>query len=194
LREDLEAGVLLRSDLELAFPFAEPWRLARLSGRELRAGLLRAAFKSAARDCESTLQVSGLRLHVRCRACAARAADCLQVERLGPFGAAPLDDADWLWVALPEYLTLAGADFEAAASGTELDISVPDALLRQREAQAGASAREPCLAELSGWPALRCREAFGASACPLGPAQALSLCRSLPALKGERDGRIEMLP
>jgi hypothetical protein len=194
LREDLEPGVLLRSDLELAFPFAEPWRLARLSGRELRAGLLRAAFKSSTRECESSLQVSGLRLRASCSACAARGADCLQVERTGPFGDAPLDDAEWLWVTLPAYLTLAGADFEEAASGSELAVSVPEALAKQIGRGPGPGAPEPCVADIARWSERRCAEAFGPIACPLDAERALGVCSSLPALKGERDGRVELRP
>jgi len=194
LREDLEPGVLLLSDLELAFPFEEPWRLARLSGRELRAGLLRAAFKSATRQCESSLQISGLRIRASCSACAAHRPECLFVERTGAFGDAPLDDAEWLWVALPTYLTLAGADFEDAASGTELDGSVPQVLARQIGVGPALGAPEPCVADISRWSQRRCAEAFGAIACPLGAERARAVCRSLPALKGVRDGRVEMRP
>jgi 5'-nucleotidase / UDP-sugar diphosphatase len=194
LREDLEPGVLLRSDLELAFPFAEPWRLTRVTGRALRRGLLRAAFKSAARDCESTLQVAGLHLRIRCAACRAQAAQCLEAERVGPLGTLPLDDAEWLWLALPEYLTLGGADFEDVAGGSELEVSVPEVLGQNLASSPPFGELEPCVAALGSWSEARCGEAFSATACPVSAVRARAVCAALPELKGEHDGRIEMLP
>src|SRR6185503_16923373 len=107
----------------LAFPFAEPWLQVVLSGAALRRGLERAARRSAARHCESTLQVSGLKLRVACAACARGAANCLEATRPAPWGGAPLDDGAILVVALPSYLTLPGADF-AGLEGIPLGFSV----------------------------------------------------------------------
>jgi 5'-nucleotidase len=187
LRADLEAGPLLRSDLELAFPFGEPWRLVRTSGAVLRAGLLRAAQRSVGQGCESSVQVAGMRLVVRCEACRAASSRCLSIDR-------PLDDGEWLLVALPEYLTLAGADFEALSGGTELPLSVPDALTRLIAARPALADPEPCRAALAGWPSSRCTEAFPEPLCPLASARAQAICSALPLLEDPRDGRIEMQP
>ncbi|HYQ17093.1 MAG TPA: 5'-nucleotidase C-terminal domain-containing protein, partial [Polyangiaceae bacterium] len=190
LREDVEAGVLLRSDLELAFPFAEPWRLARLRGDRLRRGLLSAAWRSAARDCEASLQVAGLRLQIDCNACEQRVATCLRVERDTALGRVPLADDEWLLVALPRYLTLSGADFEDAAAGAELDISVPDALARRFAPLPSVVDVARCAAAVES----RCSDAWEAAACPLSEVRARAICEDLPLVEGSRDGRIEMLP
>ena len=121
LRADLEAGPLLRSDLELALPFDEPWRLVWLSGRDLRQALEQSALRSAQRGCESVLQLAGVRLRVRCSACAARRRDCLEIARSGPLGDAALADDAWLLVVLPVYLTLGSGDFAAVGmSGRDI--------------------------------------------------------------------------
>jgi len=127
LRADLDAGSLFRSDLELAFPFDEPWRLVWLSGRDLRRALEQSAARSAQKDCESVLQVAGLRLKLRCGACRAHRADCLEIARPGPFGDGLLAEDAWLLVVLPEYLTLGSGDFAAVGetggdvAGTAVD-------------------------------------------------------------------------
>lgn len=196
LRADLEAGPLLRSDLALAFPFDEPWRLAWLSGRVLRRGLERGALRSAQRSCESALQVAGLELRIHCQACLARQRACLEVARPGPQGSVSLADDAWLLVVLPAYLTLPGGDLdEVGTTGTEVAGSA-EAFLAGR---LGASPRgggdvEPCARAFGAWSTLRCREAFGALACPLTPARARAVCRALPVAEGARDGRIAMLP
>jgi 5'-nucleotidase / UDP-sugar diphosphatase len=122
LRADLEGGPLLRSDLELVFPFDEPWRLVWLSGRDLRRALAQSAVRSAQRDCESALQVAGLRLQVRCNACAVRGADCLEISRPGPIGDVALVADAWLQVVLPAYLTLGSGEF-AAVGDTGVDVA-----------------------------------------------------------------------
>jgi 5'-nucleotidase len=122
LRADLEAGELRRSDLELAFPFDEPWRLALVDGASLRRGLRRAARRSAAQDCTSVLQVAGLGLRLRCSRCRSGADECLEVIRPGAGGDRPLGDLERVLLALPTYLTLTGADFEElGAQGAEVD-------------------------------------------------------------------------
>jgi len=196
LRADLEAGPLLPSDLALAFPFDEPWRLVRLSGRTLRRGLERAALRSAQRECESTLQVAGLRLRIDCSACLSRQRACLKVERWGATAGATLTDDAQLLVALPEYLTLPGADFEdllepgSALAGSTLDF------IARRLASLPATSRhvEPCANALQSWSGARCREAFGALACPLDAARARAFCGALPVAEGGRDGRVELAP
>jgi 5'-nucleotidase len=138
LRADLEAGPLLRSDLELAFPFDEPWRLVWLSGRDLRGALSQSAVRSAQRDCESALQVAGLSLKVRCSACAARRADCLEIARLGPIGEATLTDDAWLLMVLPAYLTHGSGDFAAVGeTGHEVAGTVVDFIARYLGRQPG---------------------------------------------------------
>ncbi len=195
LRADLEAGALLRSDLDLAFPFDEPWRLVWLTGRLLRQGLLRAAWRSAARDCESTLQVAGLRLRIDCAACAARTTDCLQIARPSATGTdAPADD-EWLLAVLPVYLTLPGADFdEVATTGSDVGATAEELLARHVQALPRLNDVGACQGSLEAWSELRCREAFGIWACPLDGARAKAACDALPLVKELRDGRIEMLP
>ena len=195
LRADLEAGELLRSDLDLAFPFDEPWRLVWLTGRRLRRGLLRAAWRSAARECESTLQIAGLRLRIACAACAVRGADCLQIARPNASGSTSLTDDEWLLTVLPVYLTLPGADFEDVAStGIDVDTSAQALLARYLQTRPRLQQTRACQAALEGWSELRCREGFGAPDCPLDPIRAKTACRGLPLVEEARDGRIEMLP
>ena len=151
LRSDLEAGVLDRAGLELLFPFDEPWRRGWLSGRELRQGLERAAWQSAARGCVSVLQIAGLCLKIRCGACEARRADCLEIGRMAPLDGAKLGDDELLLVALPAYLTRASADFEpAAAATTEISGSVADALARHITGLPRAAADDGGLPVLRG--------------------------------------------
>jgi 5'-nucleotidase len=195
LRADLEAGVLLRSDLDLAFPFDDAWRLVWLDGETLLHGLERAAWRSAARDCESALQVSGLRLAMRCAACLARSADCLQISHPSPAGEVALEPEAWLLVALPNYLALDGGDFEAVGgTGTELAESVVDAVTRFLQSQPFSGDDEACQRALRELSPARCREAFDELACPLPGSQALATCRGLPRVEGRRDGRVVMEP
>jgi hypothetical protein len=199
LRADLEQGLLLRSDVELALPFDEPWLVALLSGSQLRRGLERAARRSSARGCESALQVSGIELEVRCGACERGAAECLGVKRRTPFGELPLADRELLLVALPAYLTLEGADFEGVAGALTQPLSTPLSELvaghfAQLAAPDASDAFDDCEHELRELSANRCREGFGAPACPLSPARAAEVCRGLPQVRGERDGRIAVLP
>lgn len=194
LRADLEAGALLRSDLDLAFPFDEPWRLVWLTGRQLRRGLLRAAWRSAAHDCESTLQVAGIRLRIHCAACAVRHADCLQIARPGGVvGGGPADD-EWLLAVLPVYLTLPGADFDdVGTTGNDVDAAALELLARHVQASPRLNDVRACQGSLEAWSELRCREAFGTLACPLDHVRAQAACRALPLVEELRDGRIEML-
>lgn len=195
VRADIEAGALLRSDLQLVFPFDEPWRLVWLTGRALRRGLEHAAWRSAARGCESVLQVSGLRLKIRCQACATRGSDCLDVQRPTPLGPAPLGEEDWLLATLPGYLTLPGADFEVLGeTGREVETTVEELFARHLRASPRPIDIAACQASLVAWSPARCREGFGAEACPLEPARGGAVCRALPNVEGARDGRIEMLP
>jgi len=195
LRDDLEAGVLLRSDLELAFPFAEPWRLISTSGRVLRRGLTTAARRSATRGCESTLQVSGLRLRVRCAACSAGSADCVDVEQETALGYHSLGDEQRLLLLLPSYLTLPGADFEeAGAAGSELELSVPDAIAELLRRQPADDELEACVSSLASWSPRRCAQAFGEPLCPLAGRRAQAVCAELPRLESSGDGRIQMQP
>jgi hypothetical protein len=127
----LEAGPLLPSDLELAFPFDEPWRLVWLSGRDLRRALQQSAARSAQKGCESVVQVAGLRLAVHCRACQAHRADCLEIASPSPFGDVALADDAWRQVALPVYLTLGAGDF-AVVGGTGRDVTGTTAQLIAR--------------------------------------------------------------
>jgi 5'-nucleotidase/UDP-sugar diphosphatase len=197
LRGDLEQGVLGRSDLELAFPFDELWRLGWLSGRSLRQGLERAAWQSAARGCVSALQIAGLRLTMRCGACSARDSGCLELAHTAPLAGAELGDDELLLVALPAYLTLSGADFEdVAATTSEISGSVPDALARRLAdlPRPEADDTSACVTSVRHWPTSRCASAFGPEACPLSTERAQRACRALPVVRGGRDGRIEMLP
>jgi 5'-nucleotidase/UDP-sugar diphosphatase len=193
LRADLEAGLVLRSDLELALPFDEPWLVAWLSGRQLRLGLERAAWRTAARDCESSVQLSGLSMQVDCAACARRSPDCLRVARLTPFGEQPLTEEQLLLVALPVYVTLENGDFAAAAVAVvrTLETTVSDLVAGHFTRFPGLAANavrgcEVAAFELSGE---RCREAFG-SFCPVSEPSARALCAELPAARGGRDERI----
>ena len=195
LRDDLEAGPLLRSDLDLAFPFDEPWRLVWLDGRTLRDALERGAVRSAQRGCEAALQVAGLRLEIRCGACEARSPDCLQIERPGPDGDVPLADDARLLVALPVYLTLASGDFEdVGATGSDLAGTTVAFIAGYAASRGRRAADEPCASELGAWSPSRCLEAFGVQGCPLSKARARAACQSLPEVEGGRDGRITVLP
>lgn len=190
LRAELEPGLLLASDLGLAFPFEEPWRLVWLRGAELKRGLLRSARQSAARDCTSSLQIAGVSLSLRCTACQQELSACLRVTRQGR----PVADDEHLLVALPAYLTRAGADFDLlAARGAELDVSPSEALRRAIRALPRRAEPAPCRHAVSGSSAQRCAESFGAS-CPVPEARAAAICRELPLVEGRRDGRIRMLP
>lgn len=194
LRADLEAGVLLREDLELAFPFDEPWRLALVTGEELRHGLQRAAQKTASYGCDSALQVAGLRVEIRCSACRHGGAECLHVSRTGPFGAQALADDERLLLALPDYVTLAGNDFDTVhLSGTLTNVSVTEALVALAQIQPRESDTAACTQSLLGSPLERCLQAFGAVQCPLSVAAADAICRNLPSWEGPRDGRIQAL-
>lgn len=194
LRADLEAGELLRSDLELAFPFDEPWRLALVNGATLRRGLERAARRSARQDCTSVLQVAGLKLQVDCGACLAGSSPCVEVRRQGAVGLVTLDDAELLQVALPTYLTLSGADFEDFAErGAEIDGSIVAALARHVQRLAPSHDVDGCVAALGRVGASRCREAFGAYSCPLGAERSRTVCAGLPRLEVTRDERIVVL-
>jgi 5'-nucleotidase/UDP-sugar diphosphatase len=195
LREDLEAGVLLQSDLQLAFPFAEPWRRLRLSGSELRQALSSAARRSAERGCESTLQVAGLRLRVSCAACRAGQASCLEVERRSLLGSSPLRDDEQLLVVVPDYLTRAGGELQLLASrGELLELSVVDAIAELVARQPSFAASEPCSSALLAFSDGRCSEAFGELECPFDEGRARAVCANLPELEESRDGRIEMQP
>ena len=180
----------MRSDLELAFPFEDAWRLAWLSGAQLRAGLERAARKSAERDCQSALQVAGMRLRIRCDACRSGSEDCLEIE--APPG---LVAEERLLVALPSYLTQSGADFEhAAPRSSPLEVSLVDELARSFAASSPVRDMEACARDLQQLSSSRCAEGFGALACPLGAEAAAAACRNLREPSGGRDGRIELLP
>jgi hypothetical protein len=195
LRADLEAGPLLRTDLVLAFPFDEPWRLIWLSGRRLRRGLERAAARSAQRGCESALQVAGLRLQIHCAACVAEGDGCLEIEQPGPRGGVALADDAWLLVALPEYVTLPGGDFaDVGEEGAEIAEGAADLLARRLGAGPPLGESPVCARELRSWSAFRCLEAFGKAACPLSVDGARAVCRGLPVVGGGRDGRIQMWP
>lgn len=197
LRTDLEAGLLLRSDLELALPFDEPWLVAWLSGRQLRSALEGAAQRSAGRDCESSLQLSGLRIELQCAACVARSPDCLHVARSTPFGEQALTDDQLLVVALPAYLTLDGADFGAAAASVvrSLDTTVSEVVAQRlaRFPPLNESLAAECATAARALSPERCREAYG-ELCPVSAAMARALCRDLPAARGGRDERIRTQP
>jgi hypothetical protein len=199
LRADLEMGVLLRSDLELSLPFDEPWAIALLRGSELRRGLEKAARRSSGHRCESALQVAGLELQVQCGACSNAGPECLQVSRPTPFGKALLSDEELLLVALPVYLTLEDSDFAGAAGVVVRHLTVPlSELVARRLAEPaagpGAGELEACEQELYNLSSQRCREGFGAPACPLPESRARAVCRSLPWPRGGRDDRVRMLP
>ncbi|MDF3068099.1 MAG: hypothetical protein K0R38_3700 [Polyangiaceae bacterium] len=190
LRDDLEAGPLLAGDLELAFPFEEPWRLVWLSGRELRAGLHRTARKSASRGCETSVQVAGLWLRVHCDACREELTACWRAGR----GDTELADTERLLVALPRYLTLPGADFDALGEvGTDLALSVSQTLRRRLARAPRLLEPRDCALDLERASPARCAEAFGIS-CPISAALAEHVCRGLPSIQGARDGRVEMRP
>ncbi len=197
LRADLEAGLLLRSDLDLALPFDEPWQVTWLSGRQLRSGLERAAQRSAARDCESSLQLAGLSIEFECAACTRHSADCLHVARTTPFGEQPLGDDQLLLVALPAYLTLDGADFAAAAATVvrSLELTVSK-LVAERLAHfppLNERLAAQCAAAALELSPERCREAYG-QLCPVSAPLARALCSNLPAARGGRDERIRAQP
>jgi 5'-nucleotidase / UDP-sugar diphosphatase len=190
LRDDLEAGPLLAGDLELAFPFEEPWRLAWLSGWELRVGLDRAARQSASRGCSSTLQLAGMWLRVRCAACGDDLTECWRAGR----GDVELRDDERLLVALPQYLALPGANFEEAGPlGAQLSLSVSQVLRRRAARAPRLRETQRCAGELQRATPPRCAEAFGPW-CPVEEQRAYHLCSGLPSIEGARDGRIEMLP
>jgi 5'-nucleotidase/UDP-sugar diphosphatase len=194
LRADLEAGVLLRPDLELLFPFAERWRVGLSSGRQLREGLERAARRSSQRECTSSLQVAGLRLAIDCGACRAGRADCLRVTQVTALGEQPLGDDEWKLVALPSYLTLASADFEAFAAWDEdTALALPAALAASLH-RGPRGAGTACEASVLQASTARCRSLFGTAGCPPTRERARALCEILPSLGGQRDGRIQMLP
>lgn len=195
LRADLEPGLLLHSDLVLALPFNEPWLRVWALGRELRQGLERAGRRSAARRCESTLQVAGLRLRIDCAACA-RGSDCVDVVRVAPWGELPLGDDELLAVCLPAYLAQPGADFADFAAGATparaptVVAALTDYLARSAPGVDG----DECAAALRVLTPRRCQDAFGAASCPLTPAHARASCRQLPQVEGGRDGRIHLQP
>ena len=195
LRADLEAGPLLRADLDLAFPFDDAWRLVWRDGALRRRSLERAAWRSATRDCEAALQVSGLRLSMRCAACLARRADCLEIVQTSSAGDAALAPDAWLLVALPGYLALDGGDFDVVGeTGTALGVSVLDAVVQYLPGLPSTGDDQACQRALRELSPVRCREAFGALACPLSAAQAFANCRDLPRLEGKRDGRVVVEP
>jgi 5'-nucleotidase len=190
LRDELEAGILLKGDLERAFPFDEPWRLAWLSGRELRAGLDRAARKSAGRGCTATLEVSGLWLRIHCAACGDELTECWHAGR----GEKELRDDERLLVALPRYLTTPGADFESLGrTGAELSLSVSEAIQRFTSRAELVQDSRACQRDLERLSARRCAEAFGVW-CPVVGQRAQRICSGLPLVEGARDGRVEMRP
>lgn len=191
LRADLEPGALLPSDLELAFPFEEPWRLTWTTGAVLRRGLVRAARKSAAQRCTSTLQAAGLRLRMDCRACEAGSGACVEAWHGSPLGEVRLTDSSELLVALPTYLTLPGADFEELGeAGSELEGAVAAAVARRIQ-QEPRQAGHGCARGLQQLSPARCEQAFGAASCPLGVARSEQVCAQLPRLEVVRDERIE---
>jgi 5'-nucleotidase len=190
LRDDLEAGPLLAGDLALAFPFEEPWRLVWLSGSELRAGLNRAARKSAARGCETALELAGLWWRVRCAACAGEQTRCWRAGR----GDTELQDDARVLVALPAYLASPGAEFEAVgARGEERHLSISEVVGRYAAAFPPVSDLHGCARALEHASPSRCAEAFGIG-CPVRGERALYVCSRLPQLEGAHDGRIQMLP
>jgi len=195
LRGDLEPGLLLSTDLALAFPFAEPWHSVWAFGRELRAGLESAAQRSASRRCESALQVAGLRLRISCSVCL-RGERCLEVWRRTPWGEEPLLDDELLGVLLPKYLTRAGADFARLGAGgaRELGLSLPEVLGRQVSRMPAGPSSRACEQALSSLSPERCQQVFGALSCPLQIAQARAHCERLPRIEGARDERIQMVP
>ncbi len=189
LRADIEAGLVSRGDLELAFPFEEPWRSGLVPGAALRRGLLRSSRKSAARECVSALQVSGMRLRLRCSGCAD--ANCVEAWR----GDTRLDDAELVRVALPEYLASAGADFAELRPFTEpIALDVVAAISRYFSFSAlPARVAADCVEAALELSALRCGAAFGLAGCPVTAERARGLCGDLPRLAGGRDDRIQVL-
>jgi 5'-nucleotidase len=195
LRGDLEPGLLLTADLSLAFPFSEPWHSVWALGRELRAGLERAARRSANQRCESALQVAGLRLRIACSACL-RGEPCVEVWRRTPWGELPLHDDELVGLLLPGYLTRAGADFAGLGAGgpNELGVWLPEVLGRRLSGMTAGSSSPACQQALSNLSPARCQQAFGALSCPLEAAQARAQCARLPRIEGARDERIQMVP
>lgn len=195
LRADLEPGPVLTSDVQLALPFDEPWQRLWVRARELRAALERSA-RRGSRECESLLQLAGLRLRVDCAACTSSGAACLSWWRSSPWGELPLRGDELLQVVLPGYLARSGADFEALASSSAepVTLSAADATARylRRQPPASAAPADDCVEQLQALTPQRCRETFGL-ACPPDAAQAARACRNLPRLSGARDGRITML-
>jgi 5'-nucleotidase len=195
LRADLEAGLVLQTDLELVLPFAEPWVVARISGARLGQGLLQSALRSAARACEAGLQVAGIELRIDCAACRADRSGCVQALRRGPFGAVQLGDAEIVQLVLPGYLTRHGADFEGLnGEETALEPSLVEALARQLRAMTQGLDAGPCVQALAGLAPARCQQAFSSEGCPIDPQRARSWCGSWPWIVGGADGRIQMLP
>jgi 5'-nucleotidase len=195
LRGDVEAGVLLESDLELVFPFGEPWLTARVSGARLKQGLLRAAGRSAERGCDSTLQVSGLKLRVDCSACRASGAGCVEARLVGPWGETPLGDAELVLVSLPAYLTQSGADFEGLGElGSQQPLGVVEVLVGEVSRWANGMKGHACLKALLDLAPARCTQVFGVLGCPVSAARAASFCGHWPWIIGGTDGRIEMRP
>ncbi len=197
LRGDVEAGVLLRSELGLSFPFAEGFERLWTTGAVLKRGLVRAMQRSASRGCDSTLQLAGLRLLARCADCADGLASCVVAFRPGVGrGEVPLQDDELLTVAVPPYLMQPGADFEelGQVGGSSLLRSLP-ALLAQ---SLGARPRCPtklrasCRSSLTALSDARCQVGFGSHACPVSRERAAALCESLPCIQAERDGRLEL--
>lgn len=195
LRGDVEAGLLLESDLELVLPFGEPWLTARVSGARLKQGLLRGAQRSAARGCESVVQVSGLKVRVDCSACRARGTGCVEVRRSGPFGEKPVGDAEILLVTLPAYLTQSGADFEGLGQERSPQaLGVVEVLAQEVLGLRSGTEPDACVEALLDLAPARCEQAFGVVGCPVGAARATSWCAHWPWIVGGTDGRIEMQP
>jgi 5'-nucleotidase/UDP-sugar diphosphatase len=197
LRADIEPGLLLASDLALAFPFAEPWLSVWLTGAQLRDGIERAARRSASQGCETALQVSGLRLQLHCAACAARQRDCVSLARLSVVGERALADDELLLVALPEYLTQRGADFAGVGEGApQVAVTVVQAIERWlRELQpCGATRTRACVEAFQQLSEARCKEAFGALACPITGGNFAESCGDLRCVEAERDGRLQLSP
>jgi len=199
LRTDVEPGILLPSELELSHPFADGISRVRTSGAALKRGLTRALRKAAARGCVSTLQVSGVRLLVRCASCAGEGEGCFEAFLPGlGLGEVSLGDARLLTAALPNYLTQAGADFEelAATGAVPFRLSLAEALSQEitRFRPCPPSLHANCSRALETLSQSRCHEGFGAAACPVGLETAKTHCAGLPCIEGARDDRIQLLP
>jgi 5'-nucleotidase / UDP-sugar diphosphatase len=193
LRADLEAGPLLREELELALPFDEPWLRVSTEARELRRGLERAAARSAAAGCVSPLQVSGLKLTIACSACAR--GECVGLQRPTPWGDLPLRDDELLSLVLPAYLARPGSDFASLAGGEPESRAASDVLASYlaRLPWGSEAAAAACTAALVSLSPSRCRFVFGPR-CPPSPSEAQAVCRRLPRVSGRSDGRIQMAP